>query len=281
MSETVQIRHVSSVSHVEDQEGTGAVLGAALLIAGGLLVGLTGLAVGALVRGLEWLVRGCTEGEGAQARLQSARGCRTAGRQLADRIRVAAPRELKALERRKAEVLASIAPYMVRAADVERYVRSVVQARAAADVERAARVLHRAAEGSHNRVLLGALGAACRKASVRAGFPSVRVERGSSGWLRVVAEDGVGRALVSEVRLVAGEPRLAAEVVGVADASCHAIMNRYLAALGEVGVRFGAAPVRTPKPVVQGSRERAARPGRVGRQSGTAVAPEVSRTAGR
>jgi len=251
MSETFSVRRVTSVSTVEREPLVDAV-GFAALITAGLLGGLAAVAASALSAAISGLLR-----QGASSReIAPVHDVRRIGHDLAQRARTLCS-SLPISERRKVEALAAAAPYVVRAADVEAHVRSLIEARTAAEVGAAARTLREAAERSHTHVLLRSIDAACRAASIRAGFPVVHTTE-TGGGLRVVAEDRSGRALVTEIELCAGAPVLRAEVVGVADGTCHAIADRYLRALAQAGIRYSDPPIRRATggvPVLEGSRE--------------------------
>ncbi len=268
MSETLYVRSVRSVSRVEAQEREGeGLLGLALPV-GGLLAGLGFLAARALSEALTNLL---PEASGRRATVRPIHGseeARRIGQELAARA-VTSARSLPPLELRKVQVLAEVAAYTVRPDEVKAQVRQLVEASTPARVEQAARALHRAVRASHNRVMARALAAACRVASTRAGFPSVRTEQPAASRLRVIAEDPAGRALVTEIRLVAGEVRLMAEVVGVTGPGCHTVMDTYVRALEQAGVRFDLPLFRKPTggvPELEASREyirrRSVRPAR-------------------
>ena len=82
-----------------------------------------------------------------------------------------------------------------------------------------------------------ALVAACRTASVQAGFPQVDLLSLPGGLLRIEASDGFGRGLISEVRQdPARGLTLVTEVAGVKDGSCQTVMGKFDEALASQGV---------------------------------------------
>jgi hypothetical protein len=251
MSETISTGEVTAVSGVGGA-ALGAAVGAAALLSAGLLVGLGAAALAVLSRVVSGLIHSTTSAR----EIRPARDASRVGRELAERAR-ALGTQLPPVERRKVEALAAVAPFVVSPAEVTPHVRRLVQAGTPAQAGAAARALHKAAVASHNRVLLRSLEAACRAASVRAGFATVHATS-TYNTLRLVAEDGVGRALVTEIELRAGAPVLRAEVVGVADGTCHAIAENYLRALAQTGVRCAEPPIRRPTggvPTLEASRD--------------------------
>src|SRR5881296_1013405 len=95
-----------------------------------------------------------------------------------------------------------------------------------------------AMEDRHQTVMTSALVAACRNASIAAGFPSVETASGIDGATRVIAADAAGRVLITEIHSsVDREPSMETEVVGVTDGSCVHILDEFDRALDEQGVR--------------------------------------------
>ena len=155
---------------------------------------------------------------------------------------LSAPGVLPAAERIKAEALRELAGsnYFVESAAGWRERVEVLQAATSEPMALAARqTLLDAVAASHRSVFARALTEACVRASAAAGYD--RLDPATAGLcLRVVARDGQGRALVSEIRPnAAGEFDLATEVVGVSDGSCHAILDRFELAIQQLGVESG------------------------------------------
>jgi hypothetical protein len=83
-----------------------------------------------------------------------------------------------------------------------------------------------------------AIATACRTASAITGFTTIAVHRSSATDVRVVAIDGAGRALVSQVGVDAlHRPHLTTEILGVRDGTCHEILDRFDAAMDAGGIR--------------------------------------------
>lgn len=140
----------------------------------------------------------------------------------------------------KARTLLALAqaPIFVRPSVVESHIECLLAARDVRTAHHAEAALLRVVQTDHSRVLGDALTAACREASIRAGFPTVQMSVGTGGMLRVVATDQTGRALVTEIDPgnETRTPIIETEVVGVTDGSCHDALNRFDRALEERGV---------------------------------------------
>jgi hypothetical protein len=118
----------------------------------------------------------------------------------------------------------------------------------AAEARIAQRNLIEELEGSHHRVFVKGLTLACAKASIKAGFSSVQTTETSSGVVRVVATDFLGRALVTEVSTRdTQESRIVTEVVGTSDGSCKKVMDIFDRALDEQGVKSSPASTASQK----------------------------------
>jgi len=149
---------------------------------------------------------------------------------------------LPPVEAAKATTLLRLAarPYLVQnPAALEPSLEALKQARTLAQVSRAERLVAAALECEHQVVFVSALTRACENACRQIGFGAVEIVPGKT--VRVLATDPNGRTLVTEIEGSAeGEPRMATEVVGISDGSCHAILDAFDRALEAQGVRAGS-----------------------------------------
>lgn len=138
------------------------------------------------------------------------------------------------------------APLAVRPAAITAQVERLVEASTSEAVQQAELDLVHAVKLENSHVMSEALVAASRQASVDAGFVNVEMTVGARGVRRVVATDASGRALVTEIHR--GDdtraPSVETEVVGFTDGRCHAILDRYDAAMDAQGVTTEASAER-------------------------------------
>ncbi len=136
------------------------------------------------------------------------------------------------------------APFVVQSpALVEQRLASLMSAKTVEAAIAARRALTQTVSAAHRQVFAGAVAQACSNAAQQIGFGRVERSTGRRGELRVVAANDQGQVLVAEIHLgAAGDPSLAAEVVGVRDGSCCQIVDAFEKALASQGVRY--APSR-------------------------------------
>ena len=129
-------------------------------------------------------------------------------------------RQLSAQEARLVTDLASVAALAV--GDTRR-LQEVLQAR---PTEQWAGIIRQEHQLAFRQTLTDAISRACRK-----------LEFGSfhQAGDQLVAEDRNGRALAVQIR---DDGAMRAEVLGVADGSCHAVLDRFLRALADEGVKI-------------------------------------------
>jgi hypothetical protein len=160
--------------------------------------------------------------------------------------RIAPGASLASAEKAAALLAISQAPLVVRPASVAAHLERLVQASTAKAVQQAEAALVRTIKSENSQAVGGALAAACREASIDAGFVHVETTTGVRGELRIVATDPVGRALVTEIQ--PGDdrraPSIETEVVGVTDGHCHSLLDRFDAAMEAEGVRTDGPPER-------------------------------------
>lgn len=160
---------------------------------------------------------------------------------------VQAKENLSAVETTKLELLQQAAAYHVEPSSdaLDAPMRALQQACTSEEARLARDQVVAALETEHHRLFTERLVTACTRASVEAGFPTIETQTRPNGLVRVVATNEAGHALVSEVEAAPdAEPSLAAEVVGVRDGSCNAMLDAFDEALEEEGVR-AATPRRT------------------------------------
>jgi len=159
-------------------------------------------------------------------------------------VMAAAPTYLPPVERAKISALLRTAGRGFIIEDrggVEAALAGLRQAQTLNQVQAAERILTATLKSEHQKVFVRALSRACENACQKTGFSDIQTMSRGPGMTRVIASDSTGRALVSEITAEAGkQPRLVTEVVGVADGSCHAILDAFDKALEAEGVR--AAP---------------------------------------
>ncbi len=166
------------------------------------------------------------------------------------RTRDSAQKKLQAaglppLETARAAALLEVAsvPYYVQDTQpVRQALGRMSTASSLAELAAAREACLRTIEFSHNQVLANALVMACSRACLTLGFDRLEVRSGSGETTRVIATNPAGKTLVTEITAGAA-PKMETEVVGVSDASCHAILDAFDAALEAEGVR-SAPPQR-------------------------------------
>lgn len=149
-------------------------------------------------------------------------------------------------EKTAAFLAISQAPLVVRPAGVTAYIERLVEASTIEAVQQAEFDLVHAVKSEHSHVVSEALATSCRQASIAAGFVDVETTVGARGDRRVVATDASGRALITEIHR--GDdthaPSVETEVVGFTDGRCHAILDRFDAAMEAQGVCMEGSPER-------------------------------------
>lgn len=136
---------------------------------------------------------------------------------------------------------AAARPYLIQnPAALEPSLAGLKQARTLDQVRHAERLVTAALECEHQVVFISAVTQACQNACRQIGFGTVETTTAAGGVVRVIATDPAGRTLVTEIEGPAeGEPRMATEVVGISDGSCHVILDAFDRALEAQGVRSG------------------------------------------
>lgn len=139
------------------------------------------------------------------------------------------------------------APYVIeKPVVVEQRLAALMSAQSVREAISARRALTQTVRAGHQEAFTGAVARACSNAARQIGFGRIEVSTGRRGELRLVAQNDSGQALVAEIHAgAAGDPSLAAEVVGVRDGSCRQIMDAFERALAGQGVRY-APPRRSP-----------------------------------
>jgi hypothetical protein len=159
--------------------------------------------------------------------------------------RVAPGTDRVVAEKAAALLAISQAPLLVRPAAVMSHVDRLIGASTIETVREAERDLVHAINSENAYALGEALAASCRQASIDTGFVNVETAV-VVGDIRVVATDGSGRALVSEIRR--GDdthaPSVETEVVGFTDGRCHATLDRFDASMEAQGVHTEGSPER-------------------------------------
>lgn len=151
---------------------------------------------------------------------------------------------LPPIEAAKASALLRVVarPYLVQnPAALEAPLAALNQARTLGQVRQAEALLTAALESQHQAAFVSALKQACENACREIGFNAIEATSVPGRVVRVIATDPAGRTLVTEIEGNAEmEPRMATEVVGVSDDSCHGILDRFDRALEAQGVRGSA-----------------------------------------
>jgi len=169
-------------------------------------------------------------------------------READQRVKLAMPtlgeHQLSTLEQFRVSTLASLAaaPYLIRdGGAVDGRIQALLGAKKMREARSARKELENAVRADHRSVFDSSLAKAASNAMRKISFQDADVVKGAFGNLRVTATDEKGRSLVAEVQYSRnGHPRLAAEVVGVSDGSCHDILDRFEKALNDQGVRYTA-----------------------------------------
>lgn len=132
------------------------------------------------------------------------------------------------------------APYvMENPARLDQPLTALLSAKTVKEAREARQLLLNTAQSNHRQVFVHALTRACINSVQTVGFRNVESNQGALGATRILANDVQGRSLVVEIRPGKnGDPALAAEVLGVSDGSCHQIMDAFVKALAEQGVRY-------------------------------------------
>jgi hypothetical protein len=150
--------------------------------------------------------------------------------------------ELPSVDATRVSALLSVAssPYLVESrASLEHPLASLMNAKTLDEVRMAQEVLTDTVRSGHRKVFEKGLILACKNALHQVGFHSVETGKGPFVGSRVIGTDAAGRALVVEIRpRENGDPRLAAEVVGIRDGSCHQILDAFEIALSKQGVQY-------------------------------------------
>jgi hypothetical protein len=147
---------------------------------------------------------------------------------------------LSAVDRERVLALVELAasPLIVQADSLRVATSKLLQAETPLQVREATRNVRQRAEQSHHHALVQALTVACSQASIKAGFNIVETSGNPMRATRVVATDLLGHSLVTEINSNPnGYPSLETELVGVADGTCHAILDAFDEALESLGVR--------------------------------------------
>lgn len=139
------------------------------------------------------------------------------------------------------------APYAIEnPAAIERSFAALGDHRPLPEAFEASHALLDAVRAGHAHVFTQGLVQACTGALQKIGFAAVETASGPFNEVRIIGSDAQGRFLVAEIATGEdGDPALAAEVVGVRDGSCVAIMKSFEEALAAQGVRY-APGVRKP-----------------------------------
>lgn len=148
---------------------------------------------------------------------------------------------LSSLDELRVSTLASLAsaPYLVRDDKaVDKGIEALLEAKSMKEARSARKDLEETVKSGHKEIFDASLTRAASNAMGKIGFAGADIGRGAYGNMRVTATDADGRSLVAEIQYGKnGHPRLAAEVVGVSDGTCHNILDRFEKALDEQGVR--------------------------------------------
>lgn len=205
---------------------------------------LAAVLAAALSRAVREVVQACGDSlaeTGPMPSLHSPAAVRAARPGAAGRAaRQVAAGSLEALDAAKARALTATLGVPLAVADpagVRAAVERVAAARDVATADAAGAALVRELDRQHVLVVQRVLVEACSQASVAAGFKEVETSR-HGGLARVVALDGAGHALVSEVRIdAAGVPAIETEALGWTDRSCQNVLDQFDRDLIARGVR--------------------------------------------
>ena len=166
----------------------------------------------------------------------------------------APPANLTSTEKIQVSTLLAVAhaPCLVEQPEVvTRYVTALVSAASLDEATVAQRQLIETLEAGHQRVFLRSISDACAKAAQSIGFPTIETKALTSGELRVIATDALGRSLVSEIHVDRRrEVHLETEVVG-GEGCCQQLLDRFDAAVEAEGVRSGPRGRRSTGGVCQ------------------------------
>ncbi|MCZ7652521.1 MAG: hypothetical protein M5U13_15670 [Thermoanaerobaculia bacterium] len=265
MSETTSHPRVHSVAAAETDSPAPAATALLALAAAALLSHAARRAIRACADSLAT--------SGPPTTIESPAAIRTRRAAAAARVEsLVAAAELPALEAARVRALAAplAAPQMTSdPAALRAAVEKVARAGDGAAVAAAGSDLCTLLDRQHETVFARALVEACAASCVSAGFPHVETRRGE-GVARVVALDGTGHALVSEVRIdAAGAPSLATEALGWPDRGCQGALDRFDRELAARGVRTDP-PRRQPARRGRGLGELAGHPAIAAEAAGTA-----------
>ncbi len=141
----------------------------------------------------------------------------------------------------QASTLAATA-HMVVSPAVAKPLRALFEATSVAAAQVASRDLVSVAMAHHNTVFETSLVAACRMATIDAGFPQVEVKN-LGAVVQVFGLAPSGRALASEIRIEDGEPVIETEVYG-ASPDCAEVIDAFHKALASHGATLGPSDRR-------------------------------------
>jgi hypothetical protein len=127
-------------------------------------------------------------------------------------------------------------PFSFEATTTARFAEALSSAATVDEVSKVTASFMDTVEREHATVFAGEVAVACRKACLRVGFNRLQTEV-RTDQVRVIATDGQGRSLVSEIGVgLNSEPRIETEVIGVKDGSCAALLDAFDEALEREGV---------------------------------------------
>jgi hypothetical protein len=227
------------------------VTGAAL---SGLAVGGAVLAAAAIAGGLRWLssagqralAEATVRTDGLRAdEIKSVKALRADLRLLMQNplsdLPVASLSELESSKVRALGRLSSVPFFVSDGTTLEKSISLLGAARTPREVLSVENAVLNLLETGHNQILSQTVSSACGRASARIGFTDVQTDTGADGTIRVIGVDKAGRALITEISTDPDHNiTIAAEVVGVQDGSCGALMDAFDEALSSEGVRRSA-----------------------------------------
>ena len=154
------------------------------------------------------------------------------------------------VERAKQKILQELASrpfYTSDEADFKNKVDVLKSAVTLAEVETRSRDLVDSVEVGSQQVFADAVRSACQRATQKIGFSKIEIISSPlrSDIVRFAATDDEGRTLVTEIDAPLNrDVKIDTEVLGVADNSCHQILEKFHTALQEEGIIIGQPPKR-------------------------------------
>ena len=157
--------------------------------------------------------------------------------------------DIDAAKQQMLETLASTPLFVADAASFSGRVEALRNSTTIDDARAAGLALAEAALNGHHRLVTSGVQTAVRNAAVKAGFKTIEALNSPLGGniIRLAATDSQGRSIVTEIDArPERDLKIEAEVVGVADNTCHQILDEFYAALKEEGIQMSSPPRRKP-----------------------------------